>query len=150
MRQEVWRTIPSLPQYQASSWGRVRCLPFIGIMPHGGEREYGGKPSYGTWRKDTKRYAILYRGQNYKVARLVCEAFKGPPPFNDARALHIDENSRNNRPTNLKWGTQQENLQALGFIEYCKNRTGMNNPLIKGILKKQPWRRKEMEQRFGV
>ena len=109
-KKEVWRTVPSLPQYQVSSWGRIRCKPFIGIMPYGGEREYGGKITLGTWHKDTKRYSIMYRGRNYKVARMVCEAFHGPSPFKGARTLHIDEDSRNNRPDNLKWGTQKENL----------------------------------------
>jgi hypothetical protein len=46
--------------------------------------------------------------------------------------MHLDENSKNNRPENLAWGTQKENLNAPGFIEYCKGRTGKNNPYIKG------------------
>jgi hypothetical protein len=29
--------------------------------------------------------------------------------------MHVDEDSRNNKPTNLKWGTQKQNLNFPGF-----------------------------------
>lgn len=80
---------------------------------------YGGQPSTGVWRKDVKRYAILFRGKNYKVARLVCEAFNGPPPDKKAVCMHMDEDSRNNRPENLQWETQKQNMNAPGFLEHC-------------------------------
>jgi HNH endonuclease len=68
----------------------------------------------------------------HKVHRLVAEAFLGPPPFDGAVVMHIDENAANNRPSNLRWGSQKENLNAAGFIEYCKSRTGVNSPIVKG------------------
>lgn len=89
-------------------------------MPYGGTRVYGGQPWRGSWDKREERFVIQFKGRTYKVARLVCEAFKGPPPFPRAGTLHLDEDSRNNRPGNLKWGTQRENLNAPGFIEYCR------------------------------
>ena len=46
--------------------------------------------------------------------------------------MHDDENSQHNWASNLKWGTQKENLNYVGFIEYCKMRTGDNNPYRKG------------------
>lgn len=55
-----------------------------------------------------------------KMHQLVCEAFHGPKPFPKAVVIHIDENGLNNRPENLKWGTQKENLNAPGFIAWCK------------------------------
>jgi len=45
-----------------------------------------------------------------KVHQLVCEAFHGPKPFEKAVVIHIDEDAHNNRPENLMWGTQKENL----------------------------------------
>ena len=48
---------------------------------------------------------------NVKVHRMVCEAFHGPAPAGKPYVLHIDENAHNNRPENLKWGTQKENLR---------------------------------------
>jgi hypothetical protein len=73
-----------------------------------------------------------YSRQTHKIARLVAEAFHGPPPFDDAVAMHLDENAANNRPENIRWGTQKENLNAEGFLAYCRDRTGENNPMIKG------------------
>lgn len=46
--------------------------------------------------------------------------------------MHDDEDARNNRPGNLVYGTQKQNLNYPGFLEYCRNRTGSNNPYIKG------------------
>lgn len=119
METEIWKSVPSLPAYEASSFGRVRSVPFQVPLPNGGLRWYGGKETLGVWRADTQRYAITYRGKNYKVARMVCEAFHGEAP-RGAVCMHLDENSRNNRPENLSWGTQQENLNAPGFIERCR------------------------------
>jgi hypothetical protein len=46
--------------------------------------------------------------------------------------MHKDDDSTNNCPDNLEWGTQKENLNTPAFIAYCKGRTGENNPFIKG------------------
>lgn len=127
---ETWRTIPSLPEYFASSMGRLMRVPYRGALPYGGVRPYGGEPTRGQW--DGKRFVLPFKGQTWKVSRLVCEAFNGPPPFEGAVCMHDDENSRNNKPGNLIWGTQKENLNAPGFLEYCRGRTGDNNPFIKG------------------
>lgn len=74
---------------------------------------------------------------NMKVHRLVCEAFHGPAPSKRSVVIHLDEDATNNRPENLRWGTQKENLNMPGFIAYCKSRTGENSPFIKGRKKKQ-------------
>ncbi len=121
---EIWRTIPSLEGYMASSWGRVMRIPYRGQTGRGvGERPYGGVPHWGVWSEDAKRYFFNYLGKNYKVARLICEAFHGPAPADRPNCLHADENSRNNRPENLSWGTQEENLAAPGFLAYATSRT---------------------------
>ena len=127
---EVWRTSPSLPEYEVSSWGRVRRKPFQGPMPKEGYRWYGGKAFYGQ-DSGEGRMIFVYKNKTYKVHQLVCEAFNGPRKEGQV-CMHLDENYKNNKPENLKWGTQKENLNAPGFIEYCKSRTGENNPLIKG------------------
>lgn len=103
-------------------------------MPNGARRMYGGKIHRGVWAKDTRRYIINYKGKTYKVARMVCEAFHGsqPKPYPHSVVIHIDENSRNNRASNLKWGSQKENLNGKKFLRYCRGRTGENNPAIKG------------------
>ncbi|CAK0755422.1 hypothetical protein CCP3SC15_2070001 [Gammaproteobacteria bacterium] len=63
---------------------------------------------------------------------MVCEAFHGAAPPGKTVCMHIDEDARNNRPENLTWGSQKMNLNAPGFISYCKSRTGQNNPYVKG------------------
>lgn len=133
---ETWRTVPSLPEYEASSWGRVRLKTYTASMPNGGTRTYGGVAWYGTWEPIQRRFIFMYNGKTYKVARVVCEAFKGPPPPGQPYCLHRDEDSRNNRPSNLKWGTQKENMNYPGFIAACKARTGVNSTAHKGKLRK--------------
>jgi hypothetical protein len=125
--------IPSQPGLLASSMGRIMISPYANAERQG-PKQYGGTPTKGQW--DGARYIYSRKGfKTQKVARLVCEAFHGSPPFEEAVCMHLDENSRNNRPQNLKWGTQKENLNAPGFLEYCRGRTGENSPTIKARLK---------------
>jgi hypothetical protein len=131
MNGEIWRDVPSVPGILVSSEGRVMYAPHREPMPYGGERSYGGQPTFGVWAKDAGRFIIVIRGRCHKVHRLVAEAFHGPPPFDDAVAMHLDENAANNRPSNLRWGTQKENLNADGFLTYCRSRTGENSPIVK-------------------
>ena len=108
--------------------------PYIAQLPNGMVRQYGGVPVGGQW--DGSRMIYCYGGKTYKLARLICEAFKGPPPDEKPVCMHLDENSRNNQPENLAWGTQRENLNAPGFLAYCRSRTGDNSPIVKGMRKK--------------
>lgn len=134
LSEESWKPIPSVPGLEASSFGRIRVIPYQGKMPYGGFRTYGGTPTCGQWVEKEQRY-IYNRGgkdRTYRVARLVCESFNGPASFPNAVVMHDDENPRNNVPTNLIWGTQKQNLNYPGFLEYCSSRTGDKNPRVKG------------------
>lgn len=133
MSDEMWRLIPSLSGLLASSHGRLMVSPYEAPIHHGGRRQYGGAPTAGQW--DGDRYIYVFRGRTYKVARLVCEAFNGLPAHGQV-CMHKDENSRNNVPSNLKWGSQKENLNAPGFLRYCTERTGDRNPYRKGKARK--------------
>ena len=121
---EIWRLSPSLPDYLVSNWGGVMRAPFVGEMPHGGPKHYGGTPHVGQWEATQRRYVMQYRGKTYRIARLVCEAFNGPPPFDEAVCMHLDEDSRNNAAGNLAWGTQRENMNAPKFKAWQRTRTG--------------------------
>lgn len=92
--------------------------PYEAEMPHGGVRQYGGQPHFGVWNKADCRFTLVYKGKTYKVAQLVCEAFNGRKSADDSVCMHLDENAANNRPSNLAWGTQKENLNAPAFVEY--------------------------------
>ena len=129
---EIWKPVPSAPQYVASSLGRIMVVPYISSMPKGGTRRYGGFPYLGVWSETDKRYIVVYKGKTFKVHRLVCEAFHGPPTDDEPNVLHIDEDSSNNKSENLKWGSQKENLNAPKFLEYCRSRVGEESSVIKG------------------
>lgn len=130
---EEWRTVPSAPFVEASSHGRIRTKPKQVPMPNGGFKTTGGLSRYGVW--DGKRYLYVLNGKSYKVARLICEAFNGQPKPGQV-CMHLDENSRNNRPENLRWGTQKENLNAPGFLKYCHSRLGDKSPHAISIKRK--------------
>jgi hypothetical protein len=131
-RFEAWKIVPSLPTVMVSSEGRVMVIPYQQRMPNGGVRSEGGEPHFGTWDSNRQRFNFIYKRKTYRLAKLVCEAFNGQKPFASAVCMHLDEDPANNRPSNLQWGTQKENLNAPGFLEYCKSRTGENNPNVKG------------------
>lgn len=118
MTEEIWRDVPFLPVYAVSSWGRIMCKSFQAITANGALRWYGGKPWLGCWAEKEKRYIFRFRGKTYKVGPMICETFHGPAP-DGMICMHLDENSRNNRPENLGWGTQMENLNAPGFRAHC-------------------------------
>lgn len=106
-------------------------------MPNGGVRAYTTKPTFGHRTKASKTAKHVYLGVrtryfgNIKVHQAVCEAFHGPKQPGQV-VLHIDEDATNNRPENLRWGTQKENLNMPAFIAYCKARTGDDSPYRKG------------------
>ena len=138
---EIWKPVPS-KGVAASSWGRICKFPVRKKMPHGGYRLYRAKPTYGVVAKASKKAKhtymnVYYRGiGNIKVHRAVCEAFHGSPTKDKPCCLHMDGDAHNNKPENLKWGAQRENLNHPKFLEYCRSRTGENNPRVKGTLSK--------------
>lgn len=117
--------------------GQIKLPEVKAKMPSGVFRLYKTKWKWGVKTKASKSarhqyYGLMYRGKNYKMHRIICKAFHGPPPEGKNVVIHINENALDNRPENLKWGTQKENLNMPGFIEYCKSRTGEDSPAIKG------------------
>jgi hypothetical protein len=125
---EFWKPVPSLPGVMASSEGRLLLAPRYAPLPNGGFRLYAPVPVEGVVTRATSAARHTYRAiyakffGNIKVHRAVCEAFHGPAPFEGAVVIHLDEDAHNNRPENLKWGTQKENLNMPKFIAYCRNR----------------------------
>lgn len=132
---EVWKPVPSEPGVLASTWGRYLLPPRYAPLKNGGYRLYQPEPRYGaisrasTQAAHSFRLAMVYRqGEGVgrqrprKVHQLVCEAFHGPKPFDSAVVIHINEDAHDNRPENLRWGTQKENLNAPGFKAHVKQR----------------------------
>lgn len=142
MQDEIWKPVLSKPGLMVSSYGRIKLPESIGVMPNGGIRVYKTKPIYGVVMRSNSTAKHSYMGivsrkfGTMKIHRLVCEAFHGPPPTKNSVVIHIDENAHNNNANNLRWGTQKENLNCPGFIQYCKSRVGDKNPNVKGRRKK--------------
>lgn len=130
---EVWVRSPTFNFLSVSSHGRLRIDPYEITMPKGGIKKIEPKPTYGCLNKKMKRYVFVNtkRGISRKVHQLVCEAFHGSKPFEDAVVMHIDDDSTNNHKDNLKWGTQKENLNTEKFLAWCKSRTGENHPFYR-------------------
>jgi hypothetical protein len=134
---EVWKPVPSLSGVMASSEGRLLLPPRYAPVNNGGYRSYLPKPIKGTVTSAARGAAHKYRNVfnkhfgNIKVHQAVCEAFHGPKPFPHSVVIHLDENALNNRPENLKWGTQKENLNMPKFKEYARSRTGARSPRSK-------------------
>jgi hypothetical protein len=126
---EHWKPVPSMPGVLASSEGRLLLPPRYAPLPNGGYRLYTPEPSEGFERRSKVGAAHVYRGTfngfygNIKVHRAVCEAFHGAAPFDGAVVIHLDESALNNRPENLKWGTQKENLNMPKIKAYQRSRT---------------------------
>lgn len=102
---EIWKPIPSLPGYEASSCGRIRRAVVLSnnhpprVMKC--TTFNSGYICFQT-RLGDKRYTAA-------VHRLVCEAFHGPAPFPRAEVRHLDGSRDNNSPENLQWGSAKEN-----------------------------------------
>jgi hypothetical protein len=116
MNTEVWKDIEDFPDYQVSSNGRVRSSKYNTprILKESIHHQ-NGRPQV-VLRKNNKSITI-------GVHRLVCKTFN-PNPHNHPYVLHKDNNVKNNRSSNLKWGTQSENIQQ----SHREGRQVWNNP----------------------
>jgi hypothetical protein len=98
--EEVWKDIEGYEgKYQVSNTGLVINLSFRGS---GNIRL--------TPQSNHKGYRRVKLGKNnLLVHRLVAQEFITNPD-NLPNVLHIDDNPENNKVTNLKWGTQKDNI----------------------------------------
>jgi hypothetical protein len=139
---EIWKESNTHLGVMVSSAGRVRLPVTQSTLPNGGTRIHSTKPVLGSVSRASKGASHKYMDINtrklghMKVHQLVCSTFHGKKPTLKSVVIHIDENGCNNEATNLRWGTQKENLNMPKFIAYCKSRTGANSPATKGKLNK--------------
>lgn len=105
--------IPGFPGYWASSHGHVFSMKL---------NRPGGSPRMQWLTEDPHprkgHLRVLVRDANRKrckigVHRLICLAFHGVPPegAETLDALHGNGDNHDNRPANLRWGTNQENIE---------------------------------------
>lgn len=106
---EVWRDIPGRPSYQVSDLGHARSLDRV--IHSSGDRKRGPYERVLKGRRlklapDAAGY--LSFGQQSRIHVLVLLAFVGPCP-DGLEARHRDGNKRNNKLTNLIYGTKSAN-----------------------------------------
>lgn len=96
-----WYEIPGFSNYCANDKGHILNKKTKNFSVGGRAGRYLKVSAY----KDGSNKPGLYY-----VHDLVCRAFKGPPQNDNLVVLHKDNNRNNNRPSNLSWGTQSENI----------------------------------------
>lgn len=116
MDQEIWKDVVGYEgYYQVSDMGRVRSLPrIVKSRNRWGEvslRWPGKLLTLLSIRGGYKKVLLSKDGKvaNKVVSSLVMEAFIGPRP-KGLFVLHGDGDPENNRVSNLRYGTQKENM----------------------------------------
>lgn len=109
---EKWVSAESvLPGYEVSTRGRVRSVDRVIKTSKEYSRRTGQLISPVTDKDGYKYFTV--RRKSWKVHRVICETFHGPPPSRLHVVRHLNGNPSDNRPDNLKWGTRKENAQDL-------------------------------------
>jgi hypothetical protein len=98
-----WRVIPGWENYEASSNGMIRMANVMELAVTI-KRIRNGVP----YRCVNLRIGINARKEK-KIAPLVCAAFHGRKPDPKLVSRHLDGDSLNDVPSNLSWGTYQQN-----------------------------------------
>jgi len=104
---EEWRTIPGYPDYEVSNQGRVRRrtashqLPAGYVLTHVTSRD--GYLQVNLWKDGAVGKKMVHR--------LVLLAFIGACPEGQESRHFPDPDKSNNRLSNLRYGTPQENYQ---------------------------------------
>lgn len=126
----MWKNIPSYPGYEVSDNGEVRSW-----------HPRNGKGSYKTTKNPTVLTPNRFVDSNYlrvalkcpkegkhmtkRVHHLVLEAFIGPKP-NGFVVMHLNDDTTDNRLSNLKYATNQENSDDM--VSKGRSAKGSNHP----------------------
>ena len=122
---ELWRPIPSFPDYEASDLGGIRRLkPALGTA-------VGLVLSQAMDRKGYKTTVLFKSGKRHpvRVHKYIAETFIGPMPVEKTQIAHFDGDPGNNRVDNLRYATQEENRQD--SLRHGTNPNGISFPQAK-------------------
>lgn len=130
---EKWKDIPGYEGlYQASTHGRIRSLDRVITYAKNRKRTNPGRvlsPHPNTSSESKHLGVKLYKDgkqKGHQVHRLILITWKGPCPPG-MQCCHEDGNAQNNKLSNLRWGTRQENEQdrikhrGKGCVAVCRS-----------------------------
>lgn len=109
---EVWKAVPDYPDYECSNLGRVRSW-----QPIGNNQSGQGRPreeplvlAQAKTRGDYLFVNLCRDGttKSFRVNRLVLLTFVGEPP-EGMQACHNNGDRQDNRLSNLRWDTAENN-----------------------------------------
>lgn len=105
-------TIPSFPNYIASSDGMIFCRRKLKLYP---QQKYKDLEKISIVKQRDGRYltvSLFKNGKKFQqtVHKLVLEAFIGPKPIG-FEACHFDGNKHNNDIGNLRWASKVDNRE---------------------------------------
>lgn len=119
---EKWAKIPYYPDYEISSFGRVRSFKNGEtriLQPVKGKDDYR-QISLSRWGK----------AKNYRIHRLVANAFI-PNPSNFSVVDHINTDVSDNRVENLRWVDQKANINnPMTRIHISASQNGVKNHMF--------------------
>lgn len=114
--QEQWLDVVGFEKsYEVSNLGRVRSKDRSWMQRSRLGNMYEHCVKGRVLRPGPSNYGhlsvVLGRGNTRMVHTLVLEAFVGPRPSPKHDARHLDGNPKDNRLSNLSWGTRSENIR---------------------------------------
>jgi hypothetical protein len=124
VKEEVWKEIKDFPNYEVSSFGRVRRTYYRDKLVN---RILKVKPDHFGYYQ----ISLCINGKVYrkKLHHLVLNAFVGEKPTKKHMCNHKNGIKINNYVSNLEWCTSSENVQHAydtGLLK-CPDRKGIKN-----------------------
>lgn len=126
MEEEIWKEVPGYNgRYEVSDLGRVRTVKY----PSGRMRE---SPIIRKQKTKNGYSLVILNGNKaattYLVHRLVLSSFTSFQPRH-IQCMHLNHIRLDNRLENLKWGTNQDNMNHM--VKDGRQTLGERNPMAK-------------------
>jgi hypothetical protein len=112
---EEWCTVHVKPEYEVSSFGRVRRAKDYVLIHDANE------PTRRYHKNVVGYYEMSIVGGFHQLHRIVATAFHGPPPSIDHICHHRDGTRDNNDASNLQWLTPAEHAKSHAEMNLSSN-----------------------------